>query len=447
LKKYKILFFIFFLFLIQTSYAQHDKDSPISPAKLDELTKTTKEAYSLYSAGQTEFNNGNPNNAYLCYKKSLDKIEQLKLDDETNKYLTTDFNNLFENLKNILEKIKQSDKTSLEDYSKYKSIIHSIKVDDPIVQKYINIHTKNSGGREAFQKCISNFLYYKPMIEKIITENNLPHELIYLPMVESFYSSRAESNAGAVGLWQFMPSTARYFGLKVNYWLDERRDPIKSTYAALKYLKYLYELFDDWELALASYNRGHIGIQSDLRFSKATNFTSLQNRNAIPKETNNFVPKFLAYKTLFEHSSDYGFKIDTNCLTYNYDTVTLNQTVDLEIAAKCSSTTLQNIKDLNPEIIAWCTPPNYINFELKVPKGTKDSFLIELSKIPDTNPSRGIVKYKVERGDTLDKIARKFNTNAKDIKSDNNIKNANHLGIGKKLMIRPGRKYYKNKNL
>ncbi|MFC1546709.1 transglycosylase SLT domain-containing protein [bacterium] len=320
----------------------------------------------------------------------------------------------------------------------------SISTNNALVLKHIRIHTKGSA-KKSFSTGLTRFFYYKPFIEKFLLDNNMPQELVYLPLVESLYNTNAKSRAGAVGLWQLMRNTGKHYGIKVNYWIDERRDPLKSTIAALKYLKYLHELFDDWELALAAYNRGHYGIKRDIRFSKATDYTTLQKLRAIPSETENFVPKFVAYKFMADNYKQYGFKPKILKTHYKYDNIALTRPLDLKIAAKCAETSLKEIRLLNPQLQAWCTPPNHKNFLFKLPHGKKEIFKQNLAKVKNHNPSRGYIKYKVRRGDCLGTISKKFNTTVKRIKIDNKIKNSNKIRTGKRLIIRPGRKYYAKK--
>ena len=196
-----------------------------------------------------------------------------------------------------------------------------------------------------------------------------------MPVVESLYNNKVVSKAGAVGIWQIMAHRGRALGLKINYWIDERRDPEKATKAACLYLKQLYLMFNNWHLALAAYNRGEYGLIRDMRFSNASNISEMSDRNAIPKETQKYVPQFIAAVKIAVDPQKYVFDKLNILESLRYDTIKTDKVIDLKIAAKCAETTLEEIKRLNPALNAWCTPQGYPSFELKIPYGTKTKFL------------------------------------------------------------------------
>ncbi len=311
-----------------------------------------------------------------------------------------------------------------------------IDPDDPIVKKYIAVYTGHRRG--DIQRAIDRMGRYREMVLKTLKEAGLPRELVYLPIVESEYLNTNTSRAGAVGLWQFMPDTARGFGLKVNYWIDERRDPVKATKAAAAYLKQLNQWFDDWHLALAAYNRGEYGVQRDMQFSRSPDFSKLAQRRALPNETEQYVPQFAACVIIADNASSYGFQI-VNAKALEMDEVVLGKPIDLKVAADCAGTTEETLRELNPTLRVWCTPKNDPEFALKIPAGTKDRFMAELAKVKDWTPGTGLVKYKVKRGDNLSTIAQKFRTTVSAIQKDNKIKNSRYIHPGQTLQIRSGR--------
>ena len=336
-----------------------------------------------------------------------------------------------------LKKIKE--KEAVEVDKKYTIVINP---EDEITKKYIALYTGKR--RDVFKDALERSGLYREMILSVIKEYKLPEELMYLPVVESLYKINAYSRAGAVGLWQIMPRTGRNLGLKINYWIDERRDPEKSTRAALKYLKELHDWFNDWHLALAAYNRGEVGIGKDLEYSKSTEYKELQDANAIPSETNHFVPKFMACAIIGDNYRDYGFNIDFQKPT-EYNEVKIDKAIDLEVIAKCVNTGVDEIKRLNPYLTTWCTPKSPEGFLLKLPPGTTTMFRDNIAQVKDLTPSAGFVNYRVKKGDVLDAIARRYRTTAYAIKRENNLSNANVLKIGQKLRIIPGRKYFSDK--
>ncbi|MBI2070679.1 MAG: transglycosylase SLT domain-containing protein [Elusimicrobia bacterium] len=280
---------------------------------------------------------------------------------------------------------------------------YTIRIDpeNALTQRYLALYTK-SKRRPLVLQALERSGRYRDMILRELQKAGLPKELLWLVMVESEFKAKGLSRVGAGGLWQLMPATGRKLGLKVNYWIDERYDPEKATRAALQYLKELYHLFDDWHLALAAYNRGEHGIGRDLAFSKSVEFDQLSMRSALPKETEDFVPKFMACVLMGDNPGDYDF----------------------------------DPKYENPE------PFNYPEFELRIPRGTKEKFLEKLATVKDWNPTRGFVRYKVRSGDILGVIARRHQTTVQAIMKDNKIKNVRMLRPGQVLNIRPGKGYF-----
>jgi membrane-bound lytic murein transglycosylase D len=321
-----------------------------------------------------------------------------------------------------------------------RSARYTIPIDpeNPLVKKYIAIYTGKR--RKEMQAALDRMAEYKPMIVRKIREAGMPRELLYLPIAESEFKNTVTSHAGAVGLWQFMSGTARRFGLKVNYWEDERRDPEKATTAALQYLKELHGWFADWHLALASYNRGEHGIQRDMKFTRSLDFTLLSERHAIPRETEHYVPKFMACVLIADNAASYGFKIPES-KPIAFDVVELDRPMDVAVAAECAGVSESDIRELNPTLRLWCTPKDRNPFPLKIPAGTKDRFLAKAQTVKEWTPGAGVVKYRVKRGDFLGNIARRYRTSVSSIQQDNRIRDPKFLRPGQVLVIRPGKSY------
>jgi len=451
-------FILSFLLLIPSSVTC----SP-SPDKerIEILKRLIKEAESLYNQAVIAYEDGDIQGAETLYRKALTKLAKSDLDATFNYQLKDEYDNLFGKLDVLLEEMERNS-GSILDVSKEElkgtenlgteKVEEEIKetytipidIENSIVSKYIMAYTQGER-KKAITEALGRSGRYREMILAVLEEYGLPRELVYLPMVESLYKVTAYSRARAVGLWQLMETPARNLGLVINYWIDERRDPEKSTRAALKFLKDLYTWFNDWHLALAAYNRGEGGIGRDLQFSKAVDFNQLVEREALPRETENFVPKFMACVTIGENYQDYGFSPNFETPP-TYEEVVLDKVVDLEIIAKCAGTTEARIRELNPALTAWCTPKNYADFRLKLPPGTKETFLNNIAEVRDLTPGRGFIRYKVKKGDILGKVARKYYTTVYAIKRDNNIRNINRIGIGQILIIRPGRKYFAEKD-
>lgn len=312
-----------------------------------------------------------------------------------------------------------------------------IDADDPRVKQYVALYSGPL--RERTQAAFDRMGRYLDMVTRAIEEEKMPRELIYLPVVESEYQPFAVSRAGAEGMWQFMSGTAKYAGLKVNYWVDERRDPEKSTRAALRTLKSLYDWFDDWHLALAAYNRGIYGIQRDLEFTRSPDFAQLAKRQGIPLETEQYVPKLMALVMIGDNAEAYGLRPPKSNRFPSPDAVVLERPLDLKVAAACAGVTESVIRELNPSLRLWVTPANEPKFTLRIPAGSRDRFLAELAKVKEWNPSPGFVRYTVQKGDILGRIATRYRTTAGAIQRENKLPNSNRLRPGQTLVIRPGR--------
>ena len=193
---------------------------------------------------------------------------------------------------------------------------------------------------------------YLPMMRKVFQEKALPEELINLAFIESAVNPWATSKAKAAGIWQFMASTGRLYGMQVSWWVDERRDPEKATRGAAEYLKNLYRMFDSWELALAAYNAGEGAVQRAIDRQRTRNFWALR----LPKETQLFVPAFMAMTIISKDPERYGFSPPPD-EPFETDLVTLDQPADFRSLAQAARTSVERLRELNPELIRWSTPP------------------------------------------------------------------------------------------
>lgn len=307
--------------------------------------------------------------------------------------------------------------------------------DNPVVQKFIEIYAK--GRPRTVEEALARSGRYRDMILGELKTKGLPAELLYLVMAESEYKYGAVSRSGAAGLWQFMPQTARKYGLEVSYWIDERFDPEKSTRAAARYLSDLYRWFGDWGLAIAAYNRGEGGLGRDMQSSRSADFDSLSGRKALPAETHQYVPKFTACALIGSDPAKYGLHPRYE-KPEEYDTVSLPRDLDLGVAARCAGATETELRRLNPQLRAWCTPKNRPGFMLRLPQGATSLFAANLARTADWNPGPTMVRYRVRRGDSLSRIARLNRTTTRSILQTNKIQKARLIRPGMVLLIRPG---------
>jgi membrane-bound lytic murein transglycosylase D len=287
-------------------------------------------------------------------------------------------------------------------------------------------------GRDIFQLWLDRSARYIPVMKDIFREKNLPEDLVYVAMIESGFNPYAVSWARAVGPWQFMPSTGKLYGLKIDWWIDERKDPIKSTQAAAEHLKDLHNLFGSWPLALASYNAGARKVQRAVLRTRSEDFWDLKASRFIRKETKNYVPKYMAAMIIAKNPEAYGFSL-SNVAPFKYDEVVITESTDLRLIARCAGCTYEDIKGLNPEIRRWVTPPQYDNYVLRIPSGSKEAFLTNFAAIP---PEQKIKweRHEVTQGETLAGLARQYNTTSEAIRDINGLKK-NRITPGKHLLI------------
>ncbi len=287
-------------------------------------------------------------------------------------------------------------------------------------------------GRPQFEIWLDRLDVYGPVLSKIIEQNNLPPELLYLAMIESGLNPKAHSKAAATGMWQFIYSTGKIYGLKRNWYIDERRDPEKSTKAAMAYLSTLYNEFDNWYLALAAYNSGENRVRRATKLHQTSDFWQL---HSLPRETRNYMPYFLAATIMAKNPQDYGFTIKRKRKkSYSYDIVTIEKSADLTVLARAAGTSFKNLQALNPELRQSATPSE--TYKLKIPYGSKDKFIKNYNALPENERfAPQFISHKVRNGESLWYIARKYRVSQSDLMAVNKIRNRNMLRIGQKLTI------------
>ncbi|RKY60533.1 MAG: hypothetical protein DRP96_05605 [Candidatus Neomarinimicrobiota bacterium] len=290
---------------------------------------------------------------------------------------------------------------------------------------------------DRFQKWLNNAGRYRAHMLPILKEFGLPEEIFYLALIESGYNPVAYSYAHAAGPWQFIASTGAIYGLKRNWWVDERRDPIKSTYAAAKYLKKLYDEFDDWFLALAAYNTGELRVWRAIRREGTRDYWKLR---SLPKQTRNYIPTLMAGMTIALNPEKYGFT-NTPDDPWKWDEVTVKGCYEFEDIARVSGISSTVLKEYNPELRRWMTPPETDSYVLRVPVGKGEGLAKKLAELPDVESKPRWVTHAVRRGQTLSYIARKYGTSVSALIAANNIRNRNQIKVGQVLRI-PTSHYY-----
>jgi membrane-bound lytic murein transglycosylase D len=306
----------------------------------------------------------------------------------------------------------------------------------PLVAQYIQFF--QGPGRKWFRKWVSRSTRYMPVMQPILEQKGLPRDTIYLAMIESGFSAHAYSWAHAAGPWQFITSTGREYGLRQDFWVDERRDPIKATHAAANYLKNLYNELGHWHLAWAGYNTGGGRVRRMVEKYGTTSFWELIEQKGFAKETQHYVPKLIAAALIAKHPAAFGFRDEE--FEYEeplvYDEVKLVDATDLDVIARAAGVSVKEVNDLNPELKRWCTPPasEKAPYTLRLPKGAAEKFAQNFKQLaPHERITFRI--HKVKRGDTLSQIARVYGTAAEAILDFNRLKSARSLRINAELAI------------
>jgi membrane-bound lytic murein transglycosylase D len=303
---------------------------------------------------------------------------------------------------------------------------------------------------ELFQGRLRDFLAsglergagYLPMIQNVFRAEGLPLDLAYIPLIESAFKPSALSRAQAKGMWQFMRGTALENGLKHDWYIDERADPEKATRAAAKYLHTLYNMFDDWHLALASYNGGPGRVQRAMQKTGINDFWQLSsNQQRLPRETREYVPMILAAIIIAKNPAQYGFDAAPATLTagnataaLKYEKVALPQAMDLRRVAEWCGKPIDEIQALNPELRRWTTPVRNNGYEVKVPVGTGDKLR---ERLRSATPSElaSLNWYRVKNGESLASIARKLSVSREDLAEANSLTVKSHVRSGQELIV------------
>lgn len=315
-----------------------------------------------------------------------------------------------------------------------------------IVRKFIDMYAVRLRNKVSFMLSANNF--YMPIIEEALDLYNLPLELRYLPVIESALNPMATSRQGAVGLWQFMLRTGKAYGLEVNSLIDERRDPLKSTRAAARYLKDLYEIYHDWNLVLAAYNCGPGTINKAIRRAGgATDFWSIY--NFLPKETRGYVPAFIAANYIMTYYCEHDISPMAMQMPEGSDTIHIYKTLNLNQIAEVCNINIDQLRALNPEYRKDIIPETGSAHALRLPNDKMSCFLANedsifnykpqiynkrRSTVTVTTPKSAVRYHKIRRGETLGGIAAKYHVSVKQLRRWNSIK-GNNIRMGRTIRV------------
>ena len=315
---------------------------------------------------------------------------------------------------------------------KPKAFLYDVPVvRNAIVDRWIKYFT--GPGRASFSVWLGRGGRYIKLFREILKEHQLPQDLAYLSLIESGFSPKARSRAGAVGPWQFMPGTARRMGLKINYYLDERRHPMKSTRAAAAYLSKLYGDFGDWHLALAAYNAGEHRIARAIRRSKRKDYWSLARTRYLPNETRNYVAKYLAGMIIAKNPEVFGFVGIDYENPWAFKTVKLSHGTSLRAISRISSVSLRTLREINAELRTSVTPPGN-GYHLFLPDKEAKGFAAKFAKLTQkylASPNG----YRIQPGDTFGAIAQRLGVPLDRLLEMNTHLHPRKLQVGAKILL------------
>ena len=431
--------------------------APQSETKPDPVAELIKKVEGEYQAGLNLYNAGQKQDAKQHFDRAFNLLVGSPSDIRSDKRFEPEFNRVLDSVNKLeLAELQQTDNAAeqksepapideaneVTNYpvdpnlkAKATAEMQATHSDLPLmmtdqVAGYINYFSTR--GRGTLERALARSGRYREMIERILKEEGVPQDLIYLAQAESGFHPYAVSRAGARGIWQFMGSRARAYDLHHDVWMDERQDPEKSTRAAARHLKDLYNQFGDWYLAMAAYNSGPGTVQGAVKRTGYADFWELYRRNVLPKETRNYVPIIVAVTIMAKNPEQYSLDDVNPDPEMLYETVKVTYPVDLRLVAECVDVPLAQLQDLNPSLLRLTTPKG--RFELHLPIGTVEKYQAAIASIPPD--MRVWWRYhKVISGDTLMSVARNYHTTVKAIAEANQLEANAEIESGARLVI------------
>ncbi|OGC92520.1 MAG: hypothetical protein A2W25_07435 [candidate division Zixibacteria bacterium RBG_16_53_22] len=443
-----------------TDTASVTVDSLKTPVSRPDLDEALDNVEALYATGVYYFQTSELDSAQASYEQALAILAEIDLNSEqspdqaarmdrllneieedyrltliasgslSNEASVTAFRELFADLKNF-KRLKEQSEVKVKEFNEADTVIYDIDIEwnEKVENSLIYLQTV---AREKFNTYLERAGAYLPLMEKIFEERGLPHDLVYLPLIESGFKASAYSYAKASGFWQFISSTGRLYGLEHNWWYDERRDFVKSTIAAAEHLKDLYDQFGSWNLALAAYNGGAGRVSREIKKAKTNNFWKL----SLHKQTKAYVPLFMAATIIAKEPQKYGFFPNYHD-PIEYDIFKIDKCMSLEVISARTGIGTADLERLNPELLRGITPPGVKQYDFRIPKGMSDALGMAYNNIPEEKPAT-LSRHKVRRGETLSGIARKYGVSVNTLVTANNIRKNKRIYIGQYLNIPTG---------
>src|SRR5437588_5744840 len=313
-----------------------------------------------------------------------------------------------------------------------KNISHDLPltVNDQVLS-FVNFF-QTPRGRDIVETGLRRAGRYREMISRVLREEGLPQDLIYLAQAESAFQPLALSRAGARGIWQFVAYRGQQYGLRHTWWIDERQDPEKATHAAAQHLRDLYNLYGDWYLAMAAYNCGPGNVQKGIERTGYADFWELYKRNVLPRETKNYVPIIIALTLIAKDAAHYNIQAEPEAPVPT-DIVKPGRAIDLRLVAETIDVDVETLRSLNPSLLRLATPDDP-SFELHLPAGTAERFSAEIADIP-ADKWVSWRRHRIEAGETLTSIGKRYHVTSVAIAEANNLEKGAALAPGEKLII------------
>ena len=426
------------------------------PEKADPVPGIIAEAEKAYESGQANYKAGHLDAAKQDFNHAVDILMQGPVDVKSDDRLQEEFDKITEEINKLeMAAFKEGDGFTEQQpvpapideanqvepsadpnvKAKAEADLKNIQSDLPLmINEYVAgyISYFSTRGRGVFEGAWTRSGRYREMIFRVFKEEGVPQDLIYMAQAESGFKPMALSRARARGMWQFMASRGVGYGLRRTWWVDDRQDPEKATRAAARHLKDLYNQFGDWYLAMAAYNSGPGNVQQAVKRTGYADFWELYKRNVLPGETKNYVPIILAMTIMSKNPAQYGLDAVQPDPPLSYDVEKVDYPVDLRLVAECVDTPLEQLVDLNPSLLRRTTPKDQ-SFDLHLPAGSKVKYETAIASIP--KEKRVVWRYyKVQQGDTLTGVARKYRTTERAISQANDLQGT-ELATDVKLVI------------
>lgn len=427
------------------------------PAILDPVDQLVQQADWFYARGMADYQAGNLEKSKREFDQALDTLLESGHDIQGDERLTAEFDKLEENVYTLeAASLERGDSLSVQSFEpapldsfsgltfpvdprtqqRAREELQSVHSDLPLVSNdYVDgvMSYLESRGRGYMDNVLRGVGKYGQIIGEALRKQGLPQDLIYLAAGESAFNPLAVSNKQCVGIWQFSAGTGALYGLKRDRWVDERRDPVKSTEAAAHHLKDLYQTFGDWYLVMAAYDSGAGNVQRAIERTGYADYWELRSRHALLAETENYVPIFLATALIAKDPKAYGFDTPPDP-PMAMDTVVVSVPTDLRLIADLIDSPVDDLVKLNPSLLRWTTPANDSAFVLNLPAGTRDQYEQAIASIP---PEKRIWwrAHKVQVGETLASVAAQFHITTASLAQANQLTAGASLDPGTHLVV------------